>query len=412
MNYLNNCRICISNNLIDIIKLGEQVITSRFPVYGDFSTPKTSITLCMCQECGLIQLRETTNSNELYGYEYGYMSGISNTMKTHLKLYKEEITSIINLNDGDIIVDIGSNDSTMLQYYPKTLRRIGVDPTGSQFKQYYGDVELLSTYFNYNNFIEKFGKLSCKVISSISMFYDLPDPVQFAKDIYNLLDDNGIWTCEQSYLLSMIDSNSVDTICHEHLEYYALKQIKYIADKSSFNIINVFFNNCNGGSFRIYFAKKTSNVYKENTKLINSILKIENDRGIDKSSFYNNFMDSCDKQINYLKELIQDVNSQGKKIYVYGASTKGNCLLQYGNINEIDIKYAVERNLNKIGKMTSTGIKIIGEDEMRKNPPDYLLVLPWHFKDEIIKREEEFLNNGGQFIFPFPNFEIICSKTN
>ena len=410
MSYLNNCRICNSNNLLDVIKLGEQMITSRFPVYGDFSTPKTNITLCMCENCGLVQLRETTNSNELYEYEYGYMSGISNTMKTHLKSYYEEITSIISLKEGDIIVDIGSNDSTMLQYYSNTLRRIGVDPTGNQFKQYYGDVELLPTYFNYTNFTEKFGNLSCKVISSISMFYDLPNPVQFAKDIYELLDDNGIWTCEQSYLLSMIDSNSIDTICHEHLEYYALKQIKYIADQAGFNIINVLFNNCNGGSFRIYFAKKTSNAYKENISIINSILKIEEEREIMNPSIYNNFMVSCDKQINYLKELIKVVNSQNKKIYIYGASTKGNCLLQYGNINESHIKYAVERNPNKIGKMTSTGIPIIGEEEMRKSPPDYLLVLPWHFKDEIIKREQTFLNNGGQFIFPFPHFEIVGSK--
>lgn len=410
MNYLYNCRICNSICLLDVIKLGEQMITSRFPIYGDFSTPKTPITLCMCQECGLIQLRETTNPNELYEYEYGYMSGISNTMRAHLKLYQEEIASIVSLKAGDIIVDIGSNDSTMLQYYSKTLRRIGVDPTGAQFQQYYGDVELLPTYFNYNNFTQRFGNLSCKVISSISMFYDLPNPVQFAKDIYSLLEDDGIWTCEQSYLLTMIDSNSIDTICHEHLEYYALKQIKYIADQAGFNIINVLFNSCNGGSFRIYFAKKTSTVYKENTSLINSILKIEQDREIMNPSLYSNFIKSCDTQIEYLKELIKVVNSQEKKIYIYGASTKGNCLLQYGNINETHIKYAVERNPNKIGKMTSTGIPIIGEEEMRDNPPDYLLVLPWHFKDEIIKREEVFLNNGGQFIFPFPNFEIIGSK--
>ena len=410
MDYLKHCRICNSIDLLDVVKLGEQMITSRFPIYGDFSTPKTSITLCMCQECGLIQLRETTNSNELYGYEYGYMSGISNTMKAHLKSYQEEITSMINLNDGDIIVDIGSNDSTMLQYYSKTLRRIGVDPTGEQFKKYYGEVELLPTYFNYSNFIEKFGKLSCKVISSICMFYDLPNPVQFAKDIYALLDNDGIWTCEQSYLLNMIDSNSVDTICHEHLEYYALKQIKYIADQAGFKILNVSFNQCNGGSFRIYFSKKSSNVYTENTLLIDSILKMEEERGIMNPSLYTNFMKSCDKQIDYLKELIQVVNRQGKQIYIYGASTKGNCLLQYGNINETHIKYAVERNSNKIGKMTSTGIPIIGEEQMRESPPDYLLVLPWHFKEEIIKREEVFLNNGGQFIFPFPHFEIVGSK--
>ena len=230
--FLRNCRICKSVELIDVISLGEQSITSRFPNYGDFSTPTTPIHLCMCQECGLIQLRETTNSSELYEYEYGYRSGISNTMKTHLKEYQEEILSKVHLTSGDVIIDIGSNDSTMLQYYSSEIRRIGVDPTGKQFQEYYGDVELLPDYFNYANVIGRFGEIRCKLVSSISMFYDLPDPVQFAKDIHSILHEDGIWTCEQSYILSMIDTNSIDTICHEHLEYYALHQVKDIADRA------------------------------------------------------------------------------------------------------------------------------------------------------------------------------------
>lgn len=407
---LDNCRICKTYNIIDVISLGEQSITSRFPLYGDYSTPKTPITLCMCQQCGLIQLRQTTESKELYEYEYGYRSGISNTMKLHLKQYQEEILSIISLQEGDNIVDIGSNDSTMLQYYSNSVRRIGIDPTGKQFQEYYGDVELLPDYFTYDNFINRFGNIRCTLVSSISMFYDLPDPVQFAKDIYSILHDDGIWTCEQSYLLSMIETNSIDTICHEHLEYYGLHQIKEIADRANFNIIDVKFNDCNGGSFRIYFAKKTSTLYKENTELISHILNKEKEKGIMNIELYESFMKGCNKQIQYLKDFIDIVNSQGKKVYIYGASTKGNCLLQYANINESHIKYAVERNQNKIGKMTSTGIEIIGEEQMRENPPEYLLVLPWHFREEIIKREYIFLKNGGQFIFPFPTFEIIGSK--
>lgn len=408
--YLTNCRICKNDNLVNVISLGEQVITSRFPVYGDFSTPKTNIVLCMCQNCGLIQLRETTNSEELYEHEYGYRSGISNTMKIHLTQYQAEILSKVVLDTGDIIVDIGSNDSTMLQYYSPTLRRIGVDPTGKQFQQYYGEVELLPNYFNYENFTNRFGMIKCKMVSSISMFYDLPDPVQFAKDIFSILEDNGIWTCEQSYLLTMLDTNSIDTICHEHLEYYALHQIKYIADNSGFKIIDVKFNNCNGGSFRVYFAKQNSIVYNENTELINQILKNENDYGIMNKQIYNDFMNKCNNEVEYLKKFIETVNSNGKKVYVYGASTKGNCLLQYANLNETDMKYAIERNPTKFGKMTSTGISIISEETMRENPPDYLLVLPWHFKTEILEREQSFLKAGGQFIFPFPHFEIVGAK--
>lgn len=410
--YLQECRICKSSNLKNVISLNDQYITSRFPIYGDFSTPKTSIILCMCTNCGLIQLRETTNSEELYEYEYGYRSGISNTMRQHLKLYKEEICSIVNLKENDTIVDIGSNDSTMLQYYGNKYRRIGVDPTGKQFKQFYGDVELLPTYFTYDNFTKTFGSIKCKMVSSISMFYDLPDPVQFAKDIYSVLDDNGIWTCEQSYLLTMLRTNSIDTICHEHLEYYALHQVKEISDRANFKIIDVKFNDCNGGSFRIYFSKKHSLLYKENTFLINKILNEEKKYGIMNmdGKVYFDFMKKCDEQVGYLKNFIENVNANNKNVYVYGASTKGNCLLQYADLNESHMKYAVERNPNKVGKMTSTGIEIISEETMRENPPDYLLVLPWHFRKEIIEREKPFLEAGGQFIFPFPHFEVIGSK--
>ena len=413
MSYISNiesCRICGSNDLTIVISLGEQYITSRFPVYGDFTTPKTPIDLCVCNNCRLLQLLQTTFSAELYEYEYGYRSGISNTMREHLKNYQLEIASIVNLQDGDTIVDIGSNDSTMLQYYSSSLKRIGVDPTGSQFKDYYRDVELIPTYFTHENFTNVYGDIKCKMVSSISMFYDLPDPVQFAKDIYSILHDDGIWTCEQSYLLSMLKTNSIDTICHEHLEYYSLHQIKEIADRANLKIIDVKFNDCNGGSFRVYFAKKQSVAYNENVELVNRILKEEIDYGLLNNNVFEQFMTNCDIEVKRLRDFVDCVNSNGKKMYVYGASTKGNCLLQYAKLGENDMKYAVERNPKKIGKMTNTGIEIIGEETMRENPPDYLLVLPWHFREEILVREKAFLDAGGQFVFPFPRFEIVGSK--
>lgn len=412
MSKCTKCRICNGDNLTDVINLGEQYNTSRFPKYKEFCTSKTKIILCICEDCYLLQLRYYEDQSELYEHEYGYRSGISNTMKAHLKSYNEEILSKVELKDDDIIIDIGSNDSTMLQYYPNyKYRRIGIDPTGKQFKEYYiNGVELLPTYFTYENVINKYGNIKCKIVSSISMFYDLPDPVQFAKDIYKILDDDGIWTCEQSYLLTMLEKNSIDTICHEHLEYYSLYQIKTIADMADLKIIDISFNECNGGSFRIYFAKRSSNKYIENKTLINSILDDEERSNLRCKETYIDFMKGCDNEINKLKDFINLVNKNGKSVYIYGASTKGNCLLQYANLGEDDIKYAVERNLNKVGKMTSTGIPIISEEEMRKDPPEFLLVLPWHFRDEIIKRESNFLNNGGQFIFPLPNFEIYSSK--
>lgn len=402
------CRVCKNDNLEDVINIGDQIITSRFPVYGDNSTPSTPIILCLCKMCGLLQLKYSVNGSELYEYEYGYRSGISNTMRSHLKAYQEEIVSKVNLKENDVIVDIGSNDSTMLQFYDKSLKRIGVDPTGKQFSQYYGDVSLIPNYFTLDNFRSVYPSLKAKVVSSISMFYDLPDPVQFAKDIYAILEDDGIWTCEQSYLLTMLDRNSIDTICHEHLEYYSLHVIKYIAEQANFKIIDVKFNECNGGSFRIYFSKSGSE-YKESS-VVEDILANELKRDLQNPKTYTDFMSNCDGEIKQLTNLIQHVNSSGQKIYIYGASTKGNCLLQYANIGEDKLPFAVERNLSKVGKMTSTGIPIISEETMRETPPEYLLVLPWHFRDEIIQREATYLENGGQLVFPFPKFEIYSKK--
>lgn len=407
---ITKCRICGSENLTNVIDLGEQYITSRFPKAGDWSTPKTQITLCLCGECHLLQLRQSTNQDELYEHEYGYMSGISNTMREHLAEYWQEINKISTLKEGDTVMDIGSNDGTLLHLYPSTLRRIGVDPTGKQFAANYGDLELLPTYFTKENVEAKFGKLQCKMITSISMFYDLPDPVQFAKDVYDCLDINGIWTCEQSYMPFMLTRNSVDTICHEHLEYYCLKQLKLIADKSNFKIVHVGFNECNGGSFRVFFAKRESTVYSENKLLIDTIIETENAKKLDNPQTYINFLEDCKSQAQKLNILVNTINANGEQVYVYGASTKGNCLLQFAGIGPDKMPFAVERNLNKVGKMTATGIPIISEETMRANPPKFLLVLPWHFADEIVAREEAYLDGGGQLIFPFPTIKVYSRQ--
>jgi GDP-D-mannose dehydratase len=407
-----NCRICNCKNLITVIYLGNQKITSIFKKYGEHNNISSyPINLCMCENCGLIQTEETTPPDDMYKTNnYGYLSSISNTMISHLKKYHDEILEKINLNNDDIVIDIGSNDGTFLHFYNNNIRRIGIDPAGNQFKKFYNDLELIPDYFNKEIVITKLGNIKCKVITSICMFYDLPNPVQFAKDIYDLLEEDGIWTCEQSYLLDMLKTNSLDTICHEHLEYYALTQIIEIASRSNLKLIDVKFNSSNGGSFRIYFAKKESTKFDECTSLINKILEEENKYMLKDKQTYINFLKKSDIELKKLTDFIKHINNNRKKAYIYGASTKGNCILQYCNITENDANYAVERNPEKIGLSTNTGIEIIDEETMRKNPPEYLIVLPWHFKDEIIKREKKYLDDGGQLVFYFPTFEIISSK--
>ena len=403
---LQHCRLCKESNLVDVIDLGEQIITSRWPTYGDYSTPSTKIVLTQCQGCGLVQLKHTVVSSELYEYEYGYRSGISNTMRAHLKAYNEQVTDFSGVKEGDSVLDIGSNDSTFLRNYPDTIERVGCDPTGTQFKEYYGtDVQLIPTYFTKGAIEERFGPTKkFKVVTSISMFYDLPDPVQFAKDISAVLEEDGIWSLEQSYIKTMLERNSIDTICHEHLEYYGVKQIKEIMDRAELKILHVEFNDCNGGSMRVFVGKKTNPIQEFS---VEAIVEKEEQMGIHTPPFYKEFMDRCKREVDRLVLLLKTIKASGQETWIYGASTKGNCLLQFAGIGENLCRYAVERNLSKVGKMTSTGIEIISEETMRKSPPAFLLVLPWHFRDEIVVREEEFLQQGGQFIFPFPHMEIV-----
>lgn len=391
------CRICGSLTNV-VYNIGDQVNTAKFPLHGTV-LPKTPVILVKCVYCHLLQMQESLPQSEMYEEGYGYRSGISNTMRQHLQDYNSEIQSKIFLKPGDVVVDVGSNDATFLHYYDSSLKRIGIDPTGKQFSEYYGDLTLFPTYF-----VDGLVK-NAKIISCISMFYDLPDPVQFARDIYNSLSDDGIWTIEQSYMPTMIERNSIDTICHEHLEYYALYQIRYICKQVGFVITDVSFNDCNGGSFRVYMKKSG-----EECSIVEKIIADEIKFGIQTAKYYTDFFENVNIQVERLKIFLQHIANEKQSTYIYGASTKGNCLLQYAGIDEKLCKYAVERNPQKIDKQTSTGIKIISEETMRENPPEYLLVLPWHFREEIIQREFKFLNEGGQLIFPFPTLEVYSRK--
>jgi len=376
---------------------------------GDNSTPSGKIRLVQCSECKLVQLKDTAPSSEMYEHFYGYRSGINATMRNHLYSYNEQLQEFANLQDGDSVLDIGSNDCTFLEKYPMNIKKFGCDPTGIQFSEFYknASVTLVPTYFTKGAIHANVGtSIKFKAVSSIAMFYDLPDPIQFARDIYELLDDDGVWTLEQSYVATMLERNSIDTICHEHLEYYGVKQMKYIMDKAGFKIIDLSLNECNGGSFRTFVVKQSCSRFEEATTLLNSFLEKEETDRIHTVEKYQEFMSTCSSEINKLKEFLIEAKKDGKNTYIYGASTKGNCLLQFANIGPDLVDYAVERNPLKVGRMTSTGIEIISEETMRSNPPVYMLVLPWHFRKEIIRRESAYLEGGGQFIFPFPTFEV------
>lgn len=417
---IESCRICGNSNLETIIDLGEQELTGVFPSSKNEKITSGPIILVKCHNgddksnaCGLVQLKHSYDSDEMYGENYGYRSGLNNSMINHLHGVVEQVLNIVKFQKDDIVIDIGGNDSTMLKAYPKelNLKLTVIDPTGNKFKKYYAPhINLIPDFFTaktyFNNFTRK-----AKVVTSIAMFYDLEKPQNFVKDIYDILEDEGIWLFEQSYLPLMLKTNSYDTICHEHLEYYSLKQILWMFDEVGFKLIDVELNDSNGGSFRVIAAKKESTLIP-NQENINNILKLEEDEGYSGLEVYKNFKNRVLKHREELVQTIKSLLDDGKTIYGYGASTKGNVLLQYCGITSNEITAIAEINEDKFGKFTpKTLIPIISEDEAISQKPDYYFVLPWHFKKGIVNREREFIENGGKLIFPLPEIQIISTES-
>ena len=405
---IKNCRSCSSQSFKKLYTLGNQYLTGIFPKNKSQNVSKGELSMVMCNKCFLLQLENSFDVNTMYGENYGYLSSLNPHMIKHLKIKSEKLKKISKLSSSDIVMDIGSNDGTFLSNYKRTNRLIGVDPTIKKLKKFYRkDIIKIADFFSADKVFHHIKTKKPKIITSISMFYDLPSPIKFAQDIYECLDDNGIWHLEQSYMPSMLKNISYDTICHEHLEYYSLKTIKYIFDRVGFKIIDLEFNDINGGSFAITVSKKKAK-YSEYSKIINWLLWKEELSKYNSPSTHLKFFKSVKKHKRLLKDLILNLSDMKKKVIGYGASTKGNVILQYCGINSKNIKFIADVNKDKNGKYTPGSlIKIMSEKEIKKYKPDYMLVLPWHFKNFIIQKEKNYLNEGGKLIFPLPDIEIV-----
>jgi len=307
------------------------------------------------------------------------------------------------------VLDIGSNDCTLLKAYTVgDIERVGIDPTGSKFAEYYpDDVKLVPDFFSADAFASTKAQ-PAKIITSIAMFYDLDDPIAFARQIEQCLAPDGVWHFEQSYMPSMLRMNSYDTICHEHLEYYSLGVVRTILKAAGMKAVDVIMNNINGGSFAVTATKQDNQAIEENDAVINWMLEQEDRMGINTPKPYREFEDRVFRHREDLTRLIRALRADGKTVLGYGASTKGNVVLQFCGFTPDDIPAIAEVNPEKFGRVTpGTNIPIISEAEAHAMAPDYYLVLPWHFKEGIIRREKKYLNSGGKFIFPFPEIEII-----
>jgi hypothetical protein len=405
---IDKCRISGSKNLIPVLSLGEQYLTGVFPKTKEEEVTKGPLDLVWCPDSGLLQMKQSYSLGEMYGDNYGYRSGLNQSMVRHLTNKIHQLERMVPLTSNDLVIDIGSNDATSLKAYKSTCRKVGIDPTGVKFKEYYtNEIRLIPDFFSAAAFVKEFPKDKAKIITSIAMFYDLESPVSFVKDIESVLDDNGIWHFEQSYMPSMLRTNSYDTICHEHLEFYSFEVVKNLLESCNMRVIDVQMNAVNGGSFAVTACKKAA-TFKSNQPIVEWMLKQEIDMGLHTPKPYREFEERVFKHRKNLTDLIESLVADGKKIFGYGASTKGNVLLQFCGLTAKQIPYIAEVNEQKYGYYTpGTHIPIISEKEARAMNPDYFLVLPWHFKHSILEREKAYMEQGGKFIFPLPEIEII-----
>ena len=406
---IEKCRVCGNKTLVNVLDLGNQYLSGIFPKTIDLDMYRGPLKLVKCDEstngCGHVQLEHTFDLPTMYGDEYGYRSGLNSSMVKHLKSKQEKISEYVNLESGDIVVDIAGNDGTFLGFFPDTLNLVSIDPTSKKFSKYFPNhVKYVADFFSEKIYRNLFSHKNAKLVTSFSMFYDLEDPCDFAKQVNSILDpENGIWVLEQSYMPEMLRVNSFDTVCHEHLSYYGIRQLKYIMDQSNFKIIDFEFNDVNGGSISLVVANKESK-YEEATEKVNDLIQEELDLKLDTLEPWKDFSFRINQCKLEFWKLINQFKEQGLKIAALGASTKGNVTLQTWNVTPGDIQVVGDVNPDKDGSYTpGTWIPIKSEDSVI-DEYDVFVILPWHFRNFFINNEKF---KGKKLLFPLPNPEIV-----
>ena len=410
-NKIHRCRLCYSNKLKPLIDFGSICLSSAFP-YKNLKYKKIiPMIFGICKNCRSVQLLHNYDLKALYNNDYGYRSGINQSMIDHLTNITNDIKKIIKFKIGDYVLDIASNDATLLKSYKfSKINYVGIDPTIKKYKKFYPkNFKTKSTLFSKNKYLNLSNKQKAKVITSIAMFYDVQNPNEFVSDIKDILSKNGIWVMEMYYLPILLKYNAYDSICHEHITYFSLNQINYLCEKNNLKIFKVSLNSMNCGSIRYFICHRDAR-FKLDYNSLNKCKKLE--KILDQDSCFYNFK----KRIKFLSKklnlIIKNLNKRKKTIHVYGASTKGNISLQYSKLSVKDISFVADRNPLKWNrKMPGSNIPIISEASSRAKNPDYYLVLPWHFKKGFIKREKKFLAKGGKLIFPLPKIEILSKKS-
>jgi len=412
------CRVCGSSSLAPIVSLGDQFIAGAFfkeEEKGLFRN-RYPLDLVRCvpahdaKACGLVQLRHTLSRKLLFS-NYGYRSAVNQTMRDNLREIAHKAEKMAALQPGDTVLDIGCNDGTLLKSYAtEDPDRIGFDPAGdvTQYALGHG-IQVEKFFFSAELYRLARPNRPARIVTSIAMLYDLENPLAFTREVASVLAPDGVWVIELSYVVRMLQTNSFDTICHEHLEYYALRQIEWMASHAGLVLHDVEFNDINGGSFRLFLRPESAgSVPVECAARIAAARAEESRISLDTEVPYEAFRAGATRVRSDVQRLIEEIHGRGEKVYVYGASTKGNVILQYCGIDATVIPAAADRNPDKWGShMLGTGIPIISEEQGRSDRPDYFLVLPYHFVAEFRKREKKYLSSGGKFILPIPEVRVV-----
>lgn len=407
MQKIDACRICKLQPLDSVVDLGWQALSGIFPrLYTPDELSGGHLHLVRCSNpngCGLVQLEQSFEPRLMYGENYGYRSGLNQSMVRHLENRVRDIESRVKFEADDVVIDIGSNDGTTLSFFSDSLTRIGIDPTSNKYRRYYPSGAIVSPdFFSSELALSLSGGRLAKVITSVAMMYDLEDPGNFVKEVVSVLSDDGVWMFEQSYLPLMLENVAYDTICHEHIEYYGLRQIDWLLNQSGMEAIDVELNDINGGSFAVIAARRGVYPISEN---VSRVRESEKDLWNSVGRVLFDFAANTQSRATELRLFVSEQLSLGKTFAALGASTKGNILLHYSGLTRDAISVVGEVNPDKYGCFTpGTWIPIVSEDEALEKNFDYYIVLPWHFKDFFLKSPKF---RKKTLIFPLPTLEIV-----
>jgi len=393
----STCRLCGSEKLEEISTLGSLYV-STFVSNKDEGI-KAPLDMILCENCSLLQLRHTAPMELMYSRFYWYRSGVTDTMRNALRDITASIEAITPLKPGDVVLDIGANDGTMLTTFTaEGIRKVGCEPADNLIDALRQNADFVIHDFwshaAYDNLARAHGFGKAKAVTAIGMFYDMENPNQFVADVARVLADDGVFVAQLMCLRPMLEKNDVGNICHEHLEFYSLESLRYLFEHNGLEMFKLEENDVNGGSYRIYCRH-----YRDG-----GIQFDEHYTKEDYRAFFRRVEDNKKKCVDFIRQEV----GRGKTVYVYGASTKGNTILQYYGLDHTWITAAAERSPEKWGKYTvGTKIPIISEEQARREQPDYFLVLPWAFFDEFSVRETPWREAGGKFIVPIPEFRVV-----